>query len=103
MAEPVLQMSAEHTADLLANMRGGSARGGHYLGKLGIAAELGFESPGGDEGGLFISAHHRDGGALDARVRVQPTLQLVRNPGGDPTVRDAVVAGVRLTLRWESP
>jgi porin len=35
---------------------------------------------------------------LTRRVRVQPDLQYIRRPSGDPTIKDAFVAGLRLEV-----
>lgn len=82
-AQPALQLSAEYASDLLANVRGGLGRGERFLDKFQVAAGLTFETATGDEGALYVAAHHLNGGALSAGlVGDAHGVSNIEGPGG---------------------
>jgi porin len=72
--------------------------------QVGIAiSHVGFGAPARLAGGLEESETAIEisyGFALNEWAVIQPDFQYIANPSGDPTLRDAVVGGVRVSLSW---
>lgn len=67
---------------------------------LAVARALVRGRPGGPPGGAETAWELTASTALGPHLRLQPDPQYIRNPGATGSVPDALVAGMRLQLRW---